>query len=55
MPNNEGPYVCKMAFSKEALTLTNMDGEDLPKLVNSDVVKNYYPNVLFLSTNKIEV
>ena len=41
-PNYEGPFVVKRAFSREALVLTNMDGEELPSPVNSDVVKRYY-------------
>ena len=41
-PNYEGPYVVKKAFSGGALILTNMDGKDLPRPVNSDVVKKYY-------------
>jgi hypothetical protein len=41
-PNYEGPYVVKKAFSEGALILTNMDGKDLPRPVNSDVVKKYY-------------
>ena len=41
-PNYEGPYVVKKAFSRGALILTNMDGRDLPRPVNSDVVKKYY-------------
>jgi hypothetical protein len=41
-PNYEGPYVVRKAFSDGALILTNMDGEDLPRPVNSNVVKKYY-------------
>ena len=41
-PNYEGPFVVKKAFSGGALVLTNMDGEELPLPVNSDVVKRYY-------------
>ena len=41
-PNYEGPFVVKRAFSGGALVLTNMDGEELPSPVNSDVVKRYY-------------
>jgi len=40
--NYEGPFVVKRAFSGGALILTNMDGEELPSPVNSDVVKRYY-------------
>ena len=36
MPNYEGPYVVKKAFSGGALILTNMDGDELPLPVNSD-------------------
>ncbi|KAG8482790.1 hypothetical protein CXB51_024036 [Gossypium anomalum] len=41
-PNWEGPYVVKKAFSGGALILTEMDGKELPNLVNSDAVKKYY-------------
>ena len=41
-PNYEGPFVVKRAFSGGALVLTNMDGEELPSPLNSDVVKRYY-------------
>nr|KYP68951.1 Pol polyprotein [Cajanus cajan] len=37
-PNYEGPYMVKRAFSGGALILTNMDGEELAYLVNSDAV-----------------
>ena len=40
--NYEGPFVVKRAFSRGALVLTNMDGEELPSPVNSDVVRRYY-------------
>ena len=40
--NYEGPFVVKRALSGGALILTNMDGEELPSPVNSDVVKRYY-------------
>ncbi|KAA3483135.1 receptor-like protein 12 [Gossypium australe] len=39
MPNWEGPYV---AFSREALILTEMDDRNLPNLMNSDSVKRYF-------------
>ena len=42
MPNYEGPYVVKKAFSGRALILTGMDKEELPLLVNSDTVKKFY-------------
>ena len=38
----EGPFMVKKAFSGGALILTNMDDEELPLPVNSDVVKRYY-------------
>jgi hypothetical protein len=41
-PNYEGPYVVKKAFSRGALILTTMDGENFPLPVNSDAVKKYY-------------
>ena len=40
-PNYKGPYVDKKAFSGGALILTTMDGEELPRPVNSDAVKKY--------------
>ena len=42
IPNYEGPYVVKKAFSGGALILTRMDGEELPLPVNSDAVKKFY-------------
>ena len=36
-PNYEGPFVVKKAFSGGALLLMNMDDEELPSPVNSDV------------------
>jgi len=41
-PNYEGPYVVKRAFSGGALILTTMDGDELPRPVNSDAVKKYF-------------
>lgn len=42
--NYEGPYVKKKkAFSKGALILTNMDGEDLSMHVNSIQLKGIMP------------
>jgi len=38
----EGPYVVKKAFSDGALILTHMDGEELPRPMNTDAVKKYY-------------
>jgi len=34
--------VVKRAFSGGALILTTMDGEELPRPVNSDAVKKYF-------------
>ncbi|KAK5842268.1 hypothetical protein PVK06_004604 [Gossypium arboreum] len=42
MPNWEGPYVVKKAFSGGALILTEMDGKSLPNPVNSNSVKKYF-------------
>jgi len=41
-PNYKSPYVVKKKFSERALLLTRMDGNDLPRLVNSYFVKKYY-------------
>ncbi|MCI24627.1 hypothetical protein A2U01_0045812 [Trifolium medium] len=41
-PNYEGPYVVKRAFSGGALILTTMDGDELPRPVNTDAVKKYF-------------
>ena len=41
-PNYEGPYLVNKIFFLEALILTNMDGDDLLRFVNSDIVKKYY-------------
>jgi hypothetical protein len=41
-PNYEGPYVVKKSFSGGALILTNMNGEELPRPVNSNAVKKYF-------------
>lgn len=38
-PNYEGLYVVRNVFSRGALLLSTMDGEDLPSPVNADVVK----------------
>ena len=42
VPNYEGPYIVKKAFSGGALILSNMDGDELSKPVNSDAVKKYF-------------
>ena len=41
-PNYAGPFVVRRAFSGGALILTNIDGEELPSPVNSDIIKRYY-------------
>lgn len=41
-PNYEDPYVVRKVFSKGALILSTMDGDDLPSLVNVDAVKKYF-------------
>ena len=41
-PNWDGPYIVKRVFSGGALILTEMDGNDLTSLINSDAVKKYY-------------
>ena len=38
----DGSYVIKRAFTSGALVLLEMDGNDLPSLINSDAVKKYY-------------
>ncbi|KAK5817556.1 hypothetical protein PVK06_022480 [Gossypium arboreum] len=42
MPNWEGPYVVKKAFSGGALILAEMDGKTLSNPMNSDSVKKYF-------------
>lgn len=42
MPNWEGPYVVIKAFSEGARILAEMDGKNLPNLVNSESVKRYF-------------
>ena len=41
-PNYEGPFILKKAFLGGALSLMNMNDEELPSPMNSDVVKRYY-------------
>jgi hypothetical protein len=41
-PNYEGPYVVKRTFSRGAMTLTTMDGDELQRPVNADAVKKYF-------------
>ena len=40
--NYERPFIVKRAFSGGDLVLANMDDEELPSPMNSDVVKQYY-------------
>ena len=40
-PNWDGPYVVKKIFTRGALILLEMDGNDLLSLINSDAVKKY--------------
>ena len=40
--NYKGPFVVKKAFSGGALLLMNMDDEELPSPVNSNILKRYY-------------
>ena len=41
-PTYEGPYVVKHAFSGGALILTDVNGEELGRPINSDAVKHYF-------------
>ena len=41
-PTYEGPFVIKNLFSDGEMILTTMDGDDLPHLANTDIVKRYY-------------
>ncbi|XP_015158294.1 uncharacterized protein [Solanum tuberosum] len=41
-PNWQGPYVVRKVLSGGALVLSEMDGTEWPKPINSDVVKRYY-------------
>ena len=42
VPNWEGLYVVKKAFSGGALILAEMDGKEFFSPINADVVKKYY-------------
>jgi len=42
MPDYEGPFVVKRAFSIGATTLATMDGDDLVLPMNADAVKKYF-------------
>ena len=41
-PTYEGPFVVKKVFSRGAMMLTTMDGEDFPLPVNADVLKKFF-------------
>lgn len=41
-PNYQGPFVVSKVLSGGALILSEMDGEEFPQPLNSDVVKHYY-------------
>ena len=41
-PTYEVPFVVKSIFSRGAMILTTMDGDDLPHPVNAYIVKKYY-------------
>ena len=41
-PNWQGPYMVRKVLSGGALILSEMDGEEWPKPINSDAVKRYY-------------
>ncbi|XP_015167183.1 uncharacterized protein [Solanum tuberosum] len=41
-PNWQGPYMVRKVLSGGALILSEMDGTEWPKLINSDAVKRYY-------------
>ncbi|XP_049345790.1 uncharacterized protein LOC125810328 [Solanum verrucosum] len=41
-PICQGPYVVRKVLSGDALVLSEMDGTEWPKSINSDVVKRYY-------------
>ncbi|RDX73765.1 Gypsy retrotransposon integrase-like protein 1, partial [Mucuna pruriens] len=42
-PNYEGSYVVKHTFSRGALVLVNLEGQELQHPVNADTVKLFYP------------
>ena len=41
-PTYEGPFIVKKLFSRGAMMLTTMDGEDFSHPVNMDIIKKYY-------------
>ena len=42
-PNYDGPYVVRKVLPGNVLILVEMDGQELPKPVNADSVKKYFP------------
>ncbi|XP_015161420.1 uncharacterized protein K02A2.6-like [Solanum tuberosum] len=42
VPNWQGPYMVRKVLSGGALILSEMDGTEWPKPINSDAVKRYY-------------
>jgi len=43
IPNYEGPYVIKKILPGGAMILVEMDGSELPRPINADAVKKYFP------------
>ena len=41
-PTYEGPFINKNISSGGAMILTTMDGDNMPHLANTDIVKRYY-------------
>ncbi|XP_055835076.1 uncharacterized protein LOC129903550 [Solanum dulcamara] len=41
-PNWQGPYIVRKVLSEGALILSEMDGQEWPKPINSDAVKRYF-------------
>ncbi|XP_049344649.1 uncharacterized protein LOC125809015 [Solanum verrucosum] len=41
-PNWQGPYMVRKVLSEGVLVLSEIDGTELPKPINSDAVKRYY-------------
>jgi len=42
MPDYEGPYVVKRAFSSGAMTFATIDGDELARPVNADAIRKYF-------------
>ena len=42
MPNWEGPYLIKQIYSKGAVKLTDMDGNEFTEPINIDQLNKYY-------------